>query len=364
MVRKCRKCGRKWYYPVETCIFCGVKLDEVKPGEYTVKGVTEVFIPSTFHRQVPYYDLLLEDEQGNHYIKKTFEKHGIGDKIEAKTERKKLDATVGVVGTGIGKYIAELAAESGFKVVFKSRSRESLKKAMEKIEKNLLKTLDEEEKNQVLSSIKDTRDYNDLRDCNIIIESVVEDYDVKKKVFQELDGICGEETIFATNTSSLSVDRLAATTKRPRKFMGLHFFNPPTKMRLVEIVRGSETSQETIEYAERLADEMNKTAVVVKDTPCFIVNRVLMPYLNEAVLTLEDGTAAAEDIDNAAKLGLNHPMGPLALLDLIGLDVFVRIMNNMYERTDNPKYKPSELAVKMVKEGKLGRKTKEGFYTY
>ena len=271
---------------------------------------------------------------------------------------------VGVVGTNIGAEIAQVAAQSGYNVILKSRSEDSLRRAFDRISRNLLKSLNVEEKDVILSKIRGVTDYEQLKGCDIVIESIIEDLDEKKKLFTTLDGICPQKTILATNTSSLSVGELASVTRRADRVVGIHFFNPPTKMRLVVVVRGEKTSDKTVGFAENLVKRMDKTAVVVNDTPCFIVNRILMPYLNEAVLLLEEKTANPDEIDSAAKLGLNYPMGPLALLDLIGLDVFVEIMDNLYDRTGNQKYKPANLAVRMVKEGRLGRKTKEGFYKY
>ena len=286
----------------------------------------------------------------------------VGDRTKASDGS--VEVVIGVVGTGIGVEIAQLAAQVGFKVVLKSRSRESLDKAFVKLSNKLLKILSVEEKDKILSRIDGVTAFKPLGECDVIIEAIIEDFGEKQRLFAELDRICPDETVFATNTSSLSVSALASATNRADRVVGMHFFNPPTKMRLVEVVRGDKTSAKTLEFIDRIARKMDKTTVVVNDTPCFIVNRMLMPQLNEAVLMLEEKIAKPEDIDSGAKNGLNHPMGPLALLDLIGVDVFVEIMNNLYHRTGNQKYKPAELAVKMVKEGKLGRKTKEGFFRY
>jgi 3-hydroxybutyryl-CoA dehydrogenase len=364
MVRECKKCGRRWYYPVHKCIFCNTDLVDIIPKEYTVRGITEVYVPSVSHRQVPYYDILLEDERGNLYIKKTFRSRLLGEKIRGEKKRKEKKGVVGVVGTGIGAEIAQLAAESGYTVILKSRTKSSIESAMQRIQKNLLRNLSEDEKDSVLSRIKGTEEYTELVSCDIVIESILEDFDKKSETFRRLEDICPDETIFASNTSSLSIDRLAQTTSRADRFIGMHFFNPPTKMKLVEIVRGKETSDKTVEYTMKLAEEMNKTAIMVSDTPCFIVNRMLMPYLNEAVILFEENAATPEDIDKAARLGLNHPLGPLALLDLIGVDVFVKIMNNLYDRSKNPKYLPAKTTVDMVARGELGRKTGKGFYIY
>jgi len=360
----CKKCGWACHYDVGECIKCKQKLEEVKPSKLSVRGVTEVLTPSAGHTQVPHYDLLLEDDKGNFFIKKSMEKHAVGDEIKVGDEGEAASGTVGVVGTGIGSGIAQVALQAGFNVVLKSRSEEALRKAKAKIEKRLAKGLGAEELKALLANLKGTTDFSDLKDCDIIIESVIEDDKVKKDLFTQLNEVCAQEAVFASNTSSLSIDELAAASGRPEKFVGLHFFNPPEKMKLVEVVKGAETSKQALDTAVKIAESLNKTVVVVKDSPCFIVNRILMPYLNEAVLVFEEGTAGAADIDEAAKLGLNAPMGPLALLDLIGLDVFVEIMNNLFKRTSNPKYKPAETAVKMMDEGRLGRKSGQGFYAY
>ena len=179
-----------------------------------------------------------------------------------------------------------------------------------------------------------------------------------------MDEILPDKAIIATNTSSLSIDELASVTSRPDRFIGMHFFNPVPKMYLVEIVRGEKTSDTTIDKITKLAKQINKTPIITKNSPCFIVNRILAAYLNEAMWELYEGVASAEDIDTASKLGLNHPMGPLAVADLIGLDVVLAIMKSLYQRTSNERYVPCPLIEKMVKKGKLGKKTKEGFYNY
>jgi 3-hydroxybutyryl-CoA dehydrogenase len=263
---------------------------------------------------------------------------------------------------GVG--IAQVAASAGFSVILKSRSRDAAQRAKKKIEKNLLKSSQPDDLKKIMGRIRPTADLHDLKDADIVIESVVEDADAKKKLFSALSGVCGKKTVFATNTSSLSVDELASAVSIPSRVVGLHFFNPAQKMRLVEVVRGAKTSDAVLDYALGFAKALNKVPVVTKDTPCFVVNRMLMPYLNEAVYALDEGVASAEDIDTAAKLGLNHPIGPLALIDLIGLDVFLAIMNNLYKRTKDPKYKPCKLVEKMVREGRLGRKAGGGFFKY
>ncbi|MFH1897599.1 MAG: 3-hydroxyacyl-CoA dehydrogenase NAD-binding domain-containing protein [Candidatus Desantisbacteria bacterium] len=272
---------------------------------------------------------------------------------------------VGVIGTGVtGTGIAQVLVQAGCEVILKSRAEEKLDKAFEKIGTNLLKTMNTEEKDKLLFNIKPTLKLDDLNTTDMVIEAVIEDIEIKKQLFKELDEICPKKTILATNTSSLSIDEIAKVTSNPNRVIGMHFFNPVPKMQLVEIIAGEKTSQEIIEFVRDFTKHLLKVPVTMKNCPGFIVNRILMPYLNEAVYVLSEGIASPSDIDTAARLGLNHPMGPLALLDLIGLDVFLSIMNSLYRATGNPKHLPCPLVEKMIQEGKIGRKSKEGFYKY
>lgn len=366
MVFRCEKCNLVWYYPIEKCIYCKGKVVKLKEEKYTVKGITEIFIPSKDHSQVPYYDLLLEDENGNLHIKKSFKKYEIGDVIKDKRGKEgKIKWKIGVIGTGVtGTGITQVFISAGFQVILRGRTSGSLGIAVQKIEGELLRTMSVDERDKIIKNIKQTTNLGDLVNADIIIESVIEDMDVKKQLFKELDEILSDKTIIATNTSSLSIDELASATKRPNKFLGMHFFNPVPKMHLVEVVRGEKTSDDSINKIIELVKQINKTPIVTKNSPSFIVNRILMVYLNEAVWELYDGVASAEDIDTAIKLGLNHPMGPLSLADLIGLDVVLAIMKSLHQRTNNEKYLPCPLIEKMVKEGRLGRKSGGGFYKY
>ena len=201
-------------------------------------------------------------------------------------------------------------------------------------------------------------------DADLVLEAIVENIDIKKNLFKELDGICKPETIFATNTSSISITLIASATKREDKFIGMHFFNPATVMKLVEVIRGLHTSDETFKTIYDLSAEIGKTPVEVKEGPGFVVNRILIPMINEAIMVLEEGLASAEDIDTAMKLGCNHPMGPLALADLIGLDTCLHIMDVFYAETCDSKYRAARLLRQMVRGGKLGRKTGAGFFDY
>lgn len=275
-----------------------------------------------------------------------------------------------VFGSGtMGSDIVQVFAMHDIDVVMKVRSEASRTRAMGKIEKSLDKLVSKEKitaekKAAVMSKISTSFENKDFADCDLIIEAAVENEQEKKNLFKELDQICKPETIFATNTSSISITSIATATSRPDKFIGMHFFNPATVMKLVEIIRGLATSDETYKAIYDLTLQIEKEPVKVSEGPGFVVNRILIPMINEAATILADGIATADDIDKAMKLGANHPMGPLALGDLIGLDVCLSIMEVMFTETGDPKYRPSILLKKMVRGGKLGRKSGEGFFSY
>lgn len=279
---------------------------------------------------------------------------------------------IGVVGAGtMGGGIAQVAAFSGLDVVLRDVSDENLLKGRGQIEKSLRKIVEKAETpdksalfDQTLGRILWTTDWTELQNCALVVEAVFEDLAVKRSVFQELDRVCPPQTILASNTSSISITRLAGTTRRPENVIGMHFMNPVPLMKLIEIVRGVMTTQETYEQTRDLATALGKTPVEVKDFPGFVSNRILMPMVNEAVFALMEGVADAEAIDQVMKLGMNHPMGPLRLADLIGLDVCLDIMNVLFEGFRDSKYRPCPLLVKMVDAGLLGRKSGRGFYDY
>ena len=277
---------------------------------------------------------------------------------------------IGVLGTGtMGAGIIQVLAQNGFEVVLRARRETSVENGIATVNKNLDKLVAKEkmtaeEKADIMSRVKGSTDINIVADADLIIEAATEEMESKKALFAELDQLCKPGTILATNTSSLSITEIAAATNRPDKIIGMHFFNPVPMMKLVEIIKGLATSDETRDVIVKLTETLGKTAVEVAEAPGFVVNRVLIPMVNEGVGILADGVATAEDIDQAMMLGANHPMGPLALGDLIGLDVCLAIMDVLYEEYGDSKYRAHPLLRKMVRAGKLGRKSGAGFFDY
>ena len=277
---------------------------------------------------------------------------------------------VGIVGCGLmGRGIAEVSAKSGYAVVVSEVSKELLDKGLGAIDQSLSKSVEKgkmaaADKTNVMGRIKGTLDMGDFKDCDIVVEAAIENLELKKKIFSDLDKICAPQTILSTNTSCLSVLDMAAVTKRPEKVLGCHFINPVPVMQLLEIVKTIATSQATLDAAVAWGKSLGKITVIAADRPGFIVNRCLMPYMIEAFEMYEQGVATREDIDAGVKLGLNHPMGPLTLADMIGLDTLLYISDAIYAETKNPKFVAPVLLRKMVTAGYLGRKSGKGFYDY
>ena len=276
---------------------------------------------------------------------------------------------IGIIGSGtMGTGIAQVAATSGFKVMINDLEEEYLEGSLKIMDKSLAKLAEkgriEEDKDTILDRIKITTCLADLRESDFVVEAVFEDLEVKTKVLQAVDEVLAPEVILASNTSSISITQLAALTERPEKFMGMHFMNPVPLMTLVELIKGIATTQETYDVVKGLAEALGKVPVEANDYPGFIANRILIPMINEAVYALMEGVGTAEAIDQVMKLGMNHPMGPLALADLIGLDICLDIMNVLYEGFKDSKYRPCPLLQKMVNAGYLGRKSGRGFYDY
>ena len=275
-----------------------------------------------------------------------------------------------VLGAGtMGAGIAQVVAQSGFDVILRDIKQEFVDNGLKGIDKNLSRLvekgrLEAADKEAAMGRIVGVVDMASAADCDLVIEAAVEIMEIKNSIFKELDQICKPECILASNTSALSITAIGAVTNRADRVIGMHFFNPVPSMKLVEIIRGASTSQATFDVIKDLTEKLGKAPVEINEAPGFVVNRLLIPMLNEGMYALMEGVASAEDIDTSMKFGAGHPMGPLALADMIGLDICLAIMETLYKEFGDPKYRPCPLLVKMVRAGKLGRKTGEGFFAY
>jgi 3-hydroxybutyryl-CoA dehydrogenase len=281
-----------------------------------------------------------------------------------------MSEVIGVIGAGtMGNGIAQVAARAGYSVVMRDVKDEFLQRGLQAINKSLQRDVDKdrlsaEEKQSVIKRIKSTTELEALSEASFVVEAATEDLDVKTELFRALDRFTPPEAILASNTSSISITRLGAATSRPDKVIGMHFMNPVPVMKLVEVIRGLATSDETYERVRSLSERLGKTALDCNDSPGFVSNRVLLPMINEAIFTLQEGVATRESIDGIMKLGMNHPMGPLQLADFIGLDVCLAILNVLYDGLGDPKYRACPLLKRYVDAGWLGKKTGRGFYEY
>ncbi len=278
--------------------------------------------------------------------------------------------TIGVIGAGtMGSGIAQVAAEAGYEVIMRDIEDNFVHRGMTNINKNLGRAVDKgkrtkEEAEEIVGRVRGTTNLEDLKAADLVIEAVIENMEMKKELYGELERVCGPDTVIASNTSGLSITEMASATKRPDKVVGMHFFNPVPVMKLVEVIMGASTSKDTFQLIMDVSRKLGKEPIAVNEAPLFVVNRILVPMINEAAFVLMEGVAGPEDIDKGMMLGANHPIGPLALADLVGLDVLLAVQDTLYQETGDSKYRACPLIRKMVRAGHLGRKSGRGFYSY
>lgn len=363
--RVCPSCGARYSYELERCTFCDTELVDTESESGVVLAVTEVSVPSVGHEDTPYWCALLEANDGGTLIVKLGRSVSVGQHVTVGVPDEAERIVVGVLGTGImGKGLVELLLSCGYDVVWVARSQASMDGAREKLTERLSRVMDEGELFERYRHLDAGIDMSALKCCDLVIEAIVEELEAKKAWLRTAEKAMRSDAVLATNTSGLPLDELACALEHPERFGCLHFFNPATRMRLVEVSVPDTTSAATLERLEAFSRALGKVPVTVSPRPAFVVNRVLMPLINEAVRSLEEKAAPAEQIDEAIRLGLNHPMGPLELADLIGIDVIVDIMDNLVSRTQDANYAPRPMLRQMVEQGHLGRKTRRGFYDY
>jgi 3-hydroxybutyryl-CoA dehydrogenase len=364
-VWKCGECDRIYGYELPVCTFCGGVLSAGGADYGEVLAVTEVLSPPTGHAEVPYWVALVGCTDSSRRLVKLDRYVDTGEIVGIGVDVRPALAVVGVIGTGVmGRGLTELLLIKGHRVVWCGRAQAGLGRAREKVFDRLSRVMDQTQIEHASGLLSTSTDLAALAACGVVIEAVVEDLGPKSKVLAAAEKAMRPDAVLATNTSGLSLDDLSRSLERPERFGALHFFNPATRMRLVETSVCASSAPETGDYLDGFAISLGKVPVRVAATPAFVVNRALMPLLNEAVRTLEEGVAPAQDIDAAIRLGLNHPMGPLALADLIGLDVVADIMDNLAQRTGDPTYAPRPMLRGLVEQGHFGRKTGRGFYDY
>jgi 3-hydroxybutyryl-CoA dehydrogenase len=360
----CGVCERTFAYDIPSCPWCGEALTRNVSGPSTVISVTRVETPSIGHEEVPYWCALAADTEGRRALHKLETEALVGQVLDT-TADEGSGGRAGIIGTGVmGRGLAELLLTLGWSVVIVSRDATRAARIASAVLARLERVMDEVEIAAAGARLVTTDDLSVLQSCDVVVEAVAEDLSIKKAVLAQAEPHVRPDALLVTNTSGLELDAMAAVLEHPERFGALHFFNPVVRMRLVEISGSNQTSPDTIDALEHLAIRLGKTPIRVKARPAFVVNRILMPLIGEAIRSLEEGAADAEHIDEAVRLGLNHPMGPLALADLIGLDVVLEITENMRQQTGDEAYAPRPTLIRMVAENQLGKKTGRGFFDY